>query len=576
MNKKQIIIQAIISLAISLLVLLTCFLSTYFISENEAKANITNYASSIANIYKNEEDNEELLLKYDEVLNLRITILKNDSNIVILDINNIDNSITSEENRLSEFLNNIDKFYYKSSLTLDSEVLYYVTENKEGYLIRVGQLRSDIISSSINVLIIGSIFIVIINIIYYIYLYFLYKRNFKMLKNEVNKLSDLVTTDPFLYGRDGFDVLSTLIDDTRVMIINNLNNLTLEKEKIEYIINVLEEGIIVLNNKKEVILINDFSLKILETKKENVINKSYKFMLFPLSFEDKIKELEENENLNHVELVIKINSKDYAFVFSKVKNDLTFKNTPVDDEFIYTILINDITYINETIEMKKEFFQNSSHELKSPLTSIIAYSEMIKNGLLNSKEEIKEANDHILNSSKRMKELIQNMLYLSSLENNVIKKDKRIININELIKRIVEENKIKIENKNIEVKIEKYDDLALIIEENDANILFRNLILNAINYVLNNEGKIIIYIYKDKLIVKDNGIGIKKEDIPNIFTRFKRSGEAIKINSEGTGLGLAIVKHVLIKYNFKIEVNSEINKGSEFIVTFDKSSILAK
>ena len=568
MNKKQIIIQAFISLFISLVVLLTCFTSTYLISENEAKNSLKEYALTISSIYKDETNNDDLLLRFDNVNNLRITILKNDSNTVILDINNIDNSITSEENRLGEFLNNIDKFYIKSSLTLNSDVLYYVAENNNGYLIRVGQLRSQIINSSIYVLIIGGILLIIINVIYYIYLYFLYKKNFKLLKNEVNKLSDLVTTDPFLYREDGFLALSSLIDDTRKLIIKNIDDLTLEKEKIEYIINVIEEGIIVLNNKKDVILINNFSLKILETKKENIINKSYKFMLFPLSFEEKIKELDKNEE-NHIDLVIKINGKDYDFVFSKIFVDDKFnKQNENDKNFIYTILINDITYINQTIEMKKEFFQNSSHELKSPLTSIIAYSEMIKDGLLNDDKEIKDANLHIYNSSKRMKDLIQNMLYLSSLENNVIKHEKININVNDLINKIIDDNEIKIKEKNIVVNINKYDDLTLNMEENDADILFRNLILNAINYVLKDNGKIEISIYKDKISIKDNGIGIKKEDIPNIFTRFKRSNEAIKVNSEGNGLGLAIVKHVLIKYNYKIEVYSELNKGSEFIITF--------
>ncbi len=568
MNKKQIIIQAFISLFISLVVLLTCFTSTYLISENEAKNSLKEYALTISSLYKDETNNDDLLLRFDNVNNLRITILKNDSNTVILDINNIDNSITSEENRLGEFLNNIDKFYIKSSLTLNSDVLYYVAENNNGYLIRVGQLRSQIINSSIYVLIIGGILLIIINVIYYIYLYFLYKKNFKLLKNEVNKLSDLVTTDPFLYREDGFLALSSLIDDTRKLIIKNIDDLTLEKEKIEYIINVIEEGIIVLNNKKDVILINNFSLKILETKKENIINKSYKFMLFPLSFEEKIKELDKNEE-NHIDLVIKINGKDYDFVFSKIFVDDKFnKQNENDKNFIYTILINDITYINQTIEMKKEFFQNSSHELKSPLTSIIAYSEMIKDGLLNDDKEIKDANLHIYNSSKRMKDLIQNMLYLSSLENNVIKHEKININVNDLINKIIDDNEIKIKEKNIIVNINKYDDLTLNMEENDADILFRNLILNAINYVLKDNGKIEISIYKDKISIKDNGIGIKKEDIPNIFTRFKRSNEAIKVNSEGNGLGLAIVKHVLIKYNYKIEVYSELNKGSEFIITF--------
>ncbi len=568
MNKKQIILQAFISLFISLLVLLTCFTSTYLISENEAKSSLKEYALTISSIYKDESNNDQLLLRFDYVNNLRITILKNNSNTVILDINNIDNSITSEENRLEEFLNNIDKFYIKSSLTLNSDVLYYVTQNKNGYLIRVGQLRSQIINSSIYVLIIGGILLIIINIIYYIYLYFLYKKNFKLLKNEVNKLSDLVTTDPFLYREDGFLALSSLIDDTRKLIIKNIDDLTLEKEKIENIINVLEEGIIVLNNKKEVILINNFSLRILETKKENVINKSYKFMLFPLSFEEKIKELDEKGE-NHIDLVLKLNSKDYDFIFSKIFVDDKFnEHNENNQNFIYTILINDITYLNEVIEMKKEFFQNSSHELKSPLTTIIAYSEMIKDGLLKEDEEIKEANLHIYNSSKRMKDLIQNMLYLSSLENNVITHQKININVYELVNKIINENEIKIKEKNITINVNKNDDLILNMEENDADILFRNLIINAINYVFKDNGKIEISIFKDKFLIKDNGIGIKKEDIPNIFTRFKRSDEAIKVNSEGSGLGLAIVKHILIKYNYKINVKSELNKGSEFIITF--------
>ncbi len=558
MNKKQVIIQALISLFISLVVLITCFVSNYFVSENEAKTSLKTYADNISSIYKDENNNEELLLSFENVLDLRITILKEDSNHVILDINNIDNSITFEENRLDEFKNNIDKFYYKSSLTLKSDVLYYVTENNNGYLIRVGQLRSEIVDTSLYVLLIGSILVISINTVYYVYLYKLYKKNFKMLKNEVNKLSDLVTTDPFLYEEDGFEVLSTLIDDTRKLIISNLDALTFEKEKIEYIINVLEEGIIVLNSSKEVILINNFSLKILETKKENVINKSYKFMLFPPSFEEKIKELDEKD---HIDLVMKINNRDYAFSFSKIKNE-------IENNIIYTILINDITFINETVEMKKEFFQNSSHELKSPLTTIIAYSELINNDLLKSDEEYKDANERILASAKKMKELIQNMLYLSSLENNVHKKEKIDISLSNLINKIIDDNKFKIKDKNVKVNLNVKEEKVLNIEENDADILFRNLFLNALNYVYKDTGVIDITITNDKFIIKDNGIGIKKEDIPNIFTRFKRSDEAIKVNSEGTGLGLAIVKHVLIKYNYKIEVNSNLNEGSEFIITF--------
>ena len=112
------------------------------------------------------------------------------------------------------------------------------------------------------------------------------------------------------------------------------------------------------------------------------------------------------------------------------------------------------------------------------------------------------------------------------------------------------------------------DNVVLYIDHNDLDTLLRNLIINAIQYDKTN-GYIEIELTPNFFRIKDDGIGIKESEKDEIFTRFKRSKEALQVNEEGAGLGLAIVKHVALKYHYKIEVNSKENEYSEFIVYFN-------
>ena len=313
-------------------------------------------------------------------------------------------------------------------------------------------------------------------------------------------------------------------------------------------------------------MINDFVLKLLNLDKEEILNKSYKYLMFPLKFEEYISSLSNVSNKDTTlsfEQVLS-NNKIYEFNFIKTSSYLDQNSS------IIIIVISDITKLKEMIKTKKEFFQNSSHELKSPLTSIIAYSEMIDNDLLTSKEELDNANKSILKNAKRMKELISNMLYLSSLENNSENYTiLEYLNVNNVISKILEDNEYKIKEKNITLILNLKDDVILYIDHNDLDTLLRNLIINAIQYD-KNSGHIEIELNNDYFRIKDDGIGIKDSEKDEIFTRFKRSKEALQVNEEGTGLGLAIVKHVALKYHYKIEVNSKENEYSEFIVYFNE------
>ena len=582
MNKKGLFFNLLINIILSLLLLFTCFSVTYFINENNAKEDLSTYGNDIALKFNSTDDKDLIYNEYKEILHFRVTIIPLDSNEVVLEVNNIDANPYNED-RLEEMKDNLNSYYYKKSNTLKEDVLYYVASNSS-YYIRVGLLKSNIIQASIYVLIFGSILVILLNFLYYLYLQKVYKKNIYLLQNEVNKLSNIINynennlditnnkssnninNDVLTYNNDEFKVLSETIDNTRLLILDNIKDLKIEKERIRYIINNINEGLIVLNNDNNVIMINDFVLKLLNLDKEEILNKSYKYLMFPLKFEEYISSLSNVSNKDTTlsfEQVLS-NNKIYEFNFIKTSSYLD------QNASIIIIVISDITKLKEMIKTKKEFFQNSSHELKSPLTSIIAYSEMIDNDLLTSKEELDNANKSILKNAKRMKELISNMLYLSSLENNSENYTiLEYLNVNNVISKILEDNEYKIKEKNITLNLNLKDDVILYIDHNDLDTLLRNLIINAIQYD-KNSGHIEIELNNDYFRIKDDGIGIKDSEKDEIFTRFKRSKEALQVNEEGTGLGLAIVKHVALKYHYKIEVNSKENEYSEFIVYFNE------
>ncbi len=582
MNKRGLFFNLLINIILSILLLFTCFSVTYFINENNAKEDLFTYGNDIALKFNSTDDKDLIYNEYKEILHFRVTIIPLDSNEVVLEVNNIDANPYNED-RLEEMKDNLNSYYYKKSNTLKEDVLYYVASNSS-YYIRVGLLRSNIIQASIYVLIFGSILVILLNFLYYLYLRKVYKKNIYLLQSEVNKLSNIINfnennlditnnksnnninNDVLTYNNDEFKVLSETIDNTRLLILDNIKDLKIEKERIRYIINNINEGLIVLNNDNNVIMINDFVLKLLNLDKEEILNKSYKYLMFPLKFEEYISSLSNVSNKDTTlsfEQVLS-NNKIYEFNFIKTSSYLDQNSS------IIIIVISDITKLKEMIKTKKEFFQNSSHELKSPLTSIIAYSEMIDNDLLTSKEELDNANKSILKNAKRMKELISNMLYLSSLENNSENYTiLEYLNVNNVISKILEDNEYKIKEKNITLNLNLKDGVILYIDHNDLDTLLRNLIINAIQYD-KNSGHIEIELNDDYFRIKDDGIGIKDSEKEEIFTRFKRSKEALQVNEEGTGLGLAIVKHVALKYHYKIEVNSKENEYSEFIVYFNE------
>ena len=220
--------------------------------------------------------------------------------------------------------------------------------------------------------------------------------------------------------------------------------------------------------------------------------------------------------------------------------------------------------------MRQEFTANVSHELKTPLTAISGYAELIENGMVSGDDSVRFAGE-IRKNSTRLLSLINDIINLSELDDGV-KLNLEKMDLYEAAKNCI---------KNLKVAADK-NDIKLILLGTTAYInadksmmdeVLYNLCDNAIRYN-NKGGNVIVDVSntldgKVKLTVKDNGIGIGKEHQERIFERFYRVDKSRSRESGGTGLGLAIVKHILTSHGAELSLASEPGKGTSITVTFD-------
>lgn len=219
--------------------------------------------------------------------------------------------------------------------------------------------------------------------------------------------------------------------------------------------------------------------------------------------------------------------------------------------------------------VRQEFTANVSHELKTPLTSISGYSELIENGMATQEDTIRFAGE-IHKSSQRLLTLINDIIELSELDSSESKVAMETVNIYDIAKNCVEMLKFNAKDHGVNLKFEgtpcNITANKMMMEE-----LVYNLLSNAIRY--NREGgsatvRVNKILDRVNLEVLDTGIGISKENQERIFERFYRVDKSRSKSTGGTGLGLAIVKHILIKHNAQLELESIEGKGTHITVIF--------
>ncbi|MEE1449076.1 ATP-binding protein [Faecalitalea cylindroides] len=220
-------------------------------------------------------------------------------------------------------------------------------------------------------------------------------------------------------------------------------------------------------------------------------------------------------------------------------------------------------------QIRQEFFTNASHELKTPLTSIRGYSELLRQHAITDPDQIDHCLDCVLKESDHMTKLINDILTISKLEAKDYVVQKSHIKLKDLLENVL--NSLSVQAKAMNLDIDASCENVTVYANLDhiQGILY-NLISNAIKYNKPN-GKIIIIIKErlDNILIKvmDTGIGISKEDQEKVFQRFYRVDKQRSKIVAGTGIGLAIVKHIVQFYNGSISLKSKENEGTSIEIS---------
>ena len=354
------------------------------------------------------------------------------------------------------------------------------------------------------------------------------------------------------------DVAARNIDDT----IKNLKN---EQVKNTFILSNVDQGIVAVNSKRKIIISNAAFSDIFGSN-PGLVGVDLSAVLGEGEEQDKIySALAEGRSGTIVDITR--DGRTY-----RVENVAEPEHWPEGwGETGSMLLFTDVTYEANMSKMRSEFFDNASHELKSPLTAITGYAELLAEPSLSPVKRAK-CIEEIRTNAGDMLELINNMLRLSKLDSSDRPRDIRRLKVEEVCGEVVKRLAVQAEEMGVSVTIDGSAECSA--DENDMFTMLSNVVSNAIKYNKRG-GSVKIALTPEgsgaRIEVSDTGIGIAPEHIGRIFERFFKVDTArTRSKALSTGLGLSIVKQLADHYGAKIDVKSEVGKGTCVTLIFGR------
>ena len=438
------------------------------------------------------------------------------------------------------------------SSTVKRNMLYVAVFNK-GYIVRLALPYNGIfdnLPTLVRPLGVGAIMSLVIAL-------FLSKRFANTLTapiqditTQVTKMKDYRELEFDSYKYDEFNIIASKLEEQAKTIHDTMKKLKSEQIKINGILDQMKEGFVLLDSDLTVLMVNRKAQKLYgHTIK---LNCSIKDFIFDFKIINALDHLSDEQQVVEVEK----EKEFYNCYVAKV-------------DYGVTLLFVNITEQHNAMKMRQEFFSNVSHELKTPMTSIRGYSELLETGVINDKDASKKALDKIHDEVNNMSTLINDILMISRLENKDVDVIKHPVHLTPLVDEIIDTMQVEIDKKHLQVDKE-LEDITYTSNHQHMHQLLSNLITNAIKYNVDG-GKIIIksYQFGRNIIfeVSDTGRGISKIDQGRVFERFFRCDQGRDKETGGTGLGLAIVKHIVQYYQGNITLTSKLHEGTTFKVT---------
>ncbi len=339
-----------------------------------------------------------------------------------------------------------------------------------------------------------------------------------------------------------------------------------ETNRLFAILESMAEGVLVADTEQKVLLLNSSLAQAFEFNKKEAVGRFY-WELF--------RDTEINEMFTTALKEKSAIKKEHALLFSKSVFEIQISPVFTADDYLGVVAVfRDITLLKEFETLRTEFVANVSHELKTPLTSILGFVETLKEGAIEDPEHRLKFLQIIETQSKKLHSLIEDLLFLSRVES--AKEPLRLeeVDIESLFEKIMEIFQPIVKEKKMGVQFARFDKPVLVT----ADFIFleravSNLVDNAVKY--NREkGQVWMRAFQDrdgvKIEVKDEGIGIAPADLTRIFERFYRVDKSRSRELGGTGLGLSITKHLIERHGGRIEVESALNQGTTFTLILPK------
>lgn len=542
-------LMGVFSVIITIVFTVTLFYGGF---ENQVKSDLSDRTDEISTAYGYLDDKDDLQKFADN--SLRITLIKNDGTVLFesssAETDKMENHLERPE--VTEAIQKGKATASRYSDTLHTNVYYCAKMLPDGNIIRISKATNILYSSFSNAIPYIILLFILMLLLSVLLSVILTKKLVKPINKVAVKLEDM---DEGI-NDDVYEELLPFINEIRHQRAEIQERLKLEryeKNKLSAILTNMSEGMILVDMEKNIMLASHKAEKIFNFNDDyagqNIIRISRRREL--------TESINEAVNGSSNKSELKINNKIYRLISGPV--------TINGVQFAAMCLMIDITEKCRAEQMRQEFTANVSHELKTPLTSISGYSEMLETGIAKG-EDVRKFAGKIHAESERMITLVKDIIRLSELDESDFRSGFKKISLLEIAREAVIPLAESAERKNITLSVGGSDSII----EGDKymiNELIYNLCDNAIRY--NNVGGYVKVEISDKMIkVSDNGIGIPSEHQNRIFERFYRVDKSRSKQTGGTGLGLAIVKHIAIQHNAEIQVNSTPGKGTSISVIF--------
>ncbi len=373
--------------------------------------------------------------------------------------------------------------------------------------------------------------------------------------NIVKPINDIDLNDLALAPYKELDPLITKLQKQAHTIDEQLRELSKRQVELELVLSNMNEGIVMINKEAKVLTYNRATLalfSISSLSEDASIYEVYHSQDFMKAIDNVLSANKQNLKINHEGKILEV-----------IMGPIVDQDGDVSGA---TIIVFDVTQKELQEQLRHEFSANVSHELKTPLTTISGFGELMKNGLVDQKD-VTDIATNIYEEAQRLINLIDDIIHLSSLDDGPVEHKKEDVDLLALVHTVFAHKRLSAQKRDIKLEV-RGDDIHYrgtysILEE-----LISNLVDNAIKYG-KEHGHVLVELKRDenevKIIVKDDGIGIPPESLDRIFERFYRVDKSRSKELGGTGLGLSIVKHAALYHGGKVSVDSS-DKGSTFTV----------